>query len=834
MRNQLISGAALSVFVALSLTAAPTHAQDAPQPAVGPKPPSTGGTQTAATGQPGIEPSAPPASPSGLAEIVVTAQKRSESINNVGMAITALTGNQLKEQGVTDVSGLSKIEPSFVLSQSKYGAPSYTIRGIGYNDYALAASPTVSVYVDEVPFSSLVMSKAATLDLSRVEILKGPQGTLYGQNATGGAVNYIAAKPTNYFDAAIEGTYGSYGAFNANGYISGGLTDTLRARLSFATDQGGAYQKSETYGDHLGNKDLTRARLLLDWTPNDRLKVSANLNGFVDRSDTLAAQATGVVPQKLGPYPNTAIADPTLRGRTFPSIVGLGPLPAPTSDTQADWYNGVKPRLKEGFGQASLRADYTFSPAAVLTYLGTFEDYAQNDVSTSSGRPQQSYYDQRGTIQSTSQEVRLGGKLLDGRLDYVLGGEYAYSLTKENDILDYLGITTAYSTLTLPYLVGLSKTYEPPTTGTRLVSRDDSTTGAVFGNAEYHLLSNLDVHAGVRFTENDQKYAGCGEDIDGTDAAAFTALQIIGHVSPVVPAQPGQCVTLGPTGHPGLFSDKLDENNVSWRVGADWTPIPKTLIYASVSKGFKAGSFPTLAATSYVQLEPVTQESVLAYELGVKSRFLQNRVEVDGAVFYYDYRDKQLASNRPDPLGIFGIVNALVNVPKSDEKGAEFSVKLRPVEGLTLSTQVTYLDSSVDGDFMSYDQFSTVPVNLKGEPFPDTPKWSLNTGGQYDFNVNDKLRGYAGADVRYQSSAQGAFATYVSIARGYPSLEIKPYALLDLRAGVETKDGHYYVQVFGHNVTDTYYWTQAARIFDGTVRFAGMPSTFGVTVGYRY
>ena len=175
-----------------------------------------------------------------------------------------------------------------------------------------------------------------------------------------------------------------------------------------------------------------------------------------------------------------------------------------------------------------------------------------------------------------------------------------------------------------------------------------------------------------------------------------------------------------------------------------------------------------------------------------------------------------------------------MNIPKSDEKGAELTAKWRPVAGLTLSAQTTYLDSSVDGNFFSYSQFSTTPFDFKGQSFPDTPKWAVGLGAQYDFDLGSQYKGYVGANAHYQSRSQGAFGNAESVALGYPSLEIKSYATLDLRAGVQTSDGRYYAQVFGQNVTDTYYWTQASRVFDGSVRFPGLPAIVGVTVGYRY
>lgn len=139
-----------------------------------------------------------------IEEVVVTAEKRSESISDVGLSISAATGNQLQALGVTDTADLVKVAPGLVFTPSQNGTPLYSLRGVGFNDYTLGASPAVSVYVDEVPLAYSAFTKGATLDLERVEVLKGPQGLLFGQNSTGGAINYVAAKPTKEFQAGIR------------------------------------------------------------------------------------------------------------------------------------------------------------------------------------------------------------------------------------------------------------------------------------------------------------------------------------------------------------------------------------------------------------------------------------------------------------------------------------------------------------------------------------------------------------------------------------------------------------------------------------------------------
>src|SRR5690606_16449149 len=161
----------------------------------------------------------------GAGEIIVTAQKREQSLNDVGLSITAATGAELTALGVNDTGDLAKITPGFTFTKSQDGTPLYTLRGVGFNDYTLGASPAVSVYVDQVPLAYGAFTQGASLDLERVEVLKGPQGILFGQNSTGGAINYIAAKPSQEFEAGVKGSYGRFNRLEAEGFVSGGLSD---------------------------------------------------------------------------------------------------------------------------------------------------------------------------------------------------------------------------------------------------------------------------------------------------------------------------------------------------------------------------------------------------------------------------------------------------------------------------------------------------------------------------------------------------------------------------------------------------------------------------------
>ena len=756
---------------------------------------------------------------SGFEEIIVTAQKQKQSIYDVGMAITALSGDQLGELGVKGIGDLSKIAPSFILSQNAFGPPVYTIRGIGYNDYSMAASPAVSVYQDEVPYAYTALTKAAPLDVERVEILKGPQGTLYGQNATGGAINFIAARPTDSFQSDVAATYGRFGAANFNGYVSGPLGEAVKSRLAVNVDEGGAWQNSFTRDDSLGSKNNKQARLLTDWTPSDDLKVSVNLNGWSDNSQTEASQFIGFTPQT----PRLAVDIPT---------VAFAPI-APSSPQAADWLAGIHPADDETFYQAAVRAEYSLTEALTLTYLGSYDHYHQDDLNDDYGID--AHYSQRqiGGIESTTQELRLSGRLADGRLAWILGGNYAKTIVDENQYVDLLNSTSAYSLVTLP--LALHKPALAPFAGVRDISTDTSVGKAGFANAEYHLSEDVSAHVGARLTATDIHHSGCSEDVDGNLAAGITALEtIVKKGVGVVPVLPGQCATLSKAFVPGLVTGDLDQINVAWRFGLDWKAADKTLVYASASKGYKAGNFPTLPASSAVQLTPVTQESVDAFEIGAKSLLAGSRLELSGAVFLYNYDNKQFEARQPDAAGVFGYLQQLVNVPKSEEKGAEASVKVRPLSGLTLSAAATYLDSEVSGTFVNYNVFSSAPLNFKGEAFPNTPKWSFSFGGRYSWSLGSGYSAFAGANARYQTDSQATFGTYNAIQQGYPSFVINGYGVLDLRAGVESEDGHWRFEAFGGNVTNTYYWTTVNRSNDVTVRYPGLPATYGVTVGYHF
>jgi outer membrane receptor protein involved in Fe transport len=759
----------------------------------------------------------------GISEIVVTARKRSERLLDVGLSVTAASEVQLKQIGVNSVQGLTRVEPSLQYSASFTGEPVYTIRGVGFFQIGAAAPPAVSLYQDETPYAFPVMSSGSLFDVQQVEILKGPQGILYGQNSTGGAINFITNKPTRDTRAGVYGSLSRFEAAHFEGFVSGPLSDTLGLRAALTTDQGGAWQQSATRDDKLGNKRFWAGRVLAEWRPTADLKVNLNLSGFRDRSDTQAAQFRGfwlLTPFAFtgpggAPLTNNVPTPQQIAAGTSIFPAGFLPVlrnqPAPSNARAADWTAGTHPRKDQTFGQASLRLDWSLSPQIDLTSLTSYEHFKADDLIDAGGvNVVASNFLVGSHIESVVQELRLKGRSFEDRLNWMVGANYERD--KSRQVLDAtVNMSASYlgAFFGLPPIRTLGSTLDPTTE-----------TKAAFANGSYAITPELKLNAGVRYTESSLTIDGCSYGDLSTEIINTGGLI----------ATPGACFTLRSNGSRGPVNARLDEHNTPWRVGLDWKPEPNTLLYAVVSRGFKAASAPIGAVTSYKQIVPAQQETVTAYELGAKSEMIGRALTLTGAAFYYDYKGKQLIGRIIDP--IFGPLQAVVSIPKSRLYGVEFDAVWRQ-SGLTADLKGTHLNSRVTSDFNNFNSYGQ-PVNFKGESFPFAPKWSLTAGLRYDWSISDTLAAYASTRAYYQSRTTSGFGNAVAVAAGAPSLNNRGYALLDLAMGLRPADGRWRAEIWGRNVTNTYYWTAANYGFDETTRFAGMPATFGVSLDYAF
>jgi outer membrane receptor protein involved in Fe transport len=753
-----------------------------------------------------------------IGDIVVTALKRSDRLSDTPLSITAATGDQLTRQGITDPAGLEKIVPGFVFTKSAYSAPVYTIRGIGSYDEAIGISPTVSVYVDQVPLAFSRMTEGAAFDLERVEVLKGPQGTLFGQNSTGGAINYIAAKPKDHFEAGAELSFGRFAEADASGYITGPIADGITARLAVRTEQRGDWQRSYTRDNTVGQRDFTTGRFLLDLKPSSNLSFEFSASGWIDKSDTQAKQKIGYSP--INP------ATPFLDSPGYPTLqADLAAYPnAPRDARAADWDSGLSLARDDSFYQFSLRGDLKLSNSITLTSISAYSHlkvYSPND-NDGTALPDSSII-VGGWINSFSQEVRLGGEFGGEHLvKWMVGGNYEYDHTNDTQFLFLRATNTG---LRLP--TGVFR-------WTQLNNLNDQriSTKAAFASLDVNLTSQLILQGSVRYTTQDRDFTGCLADSgNGEIARAFTALSSLLSGSPTTIA-PGSCVTLDPTTNKPLANGvqtSLDQNNLSWRGGLSWKPNKDVLLYANVTKGYKAGSYGTLPAIRPIQAAPVTQESLLAYEAGFKVSLLDRKVQLSGAAFYYDYRDKQLLGsvNLGQP---FGTLPALVSVPRSRVAGAELDATIRPTTGLTLRLAGSYIDSKVLGSYVLADPLPALRptgIDIGGSAFPNTPKWQGSADAEYRAPVSTSWSAFGGFNLSYRSATRSFFG-------GDDNFILPGYALLDLRAGFERADGKLRVMFWGRNVTNKFYKTFVSRATDTIFQNVGMPVTYGVTVSTKF
>jgi outer membrane receptor protein involved in Fe transport len=755
--------------------------------------------------------------PRGFAEgdIIVTAQKREQRLNDVGLAVTAIGGDALQERQITTLSDIAQIVPGLVFSNSASNTPVYTLRGVGFNDTTLGSYPDVSVYLDEAPLPFPVMTKLTAFDLERVEVLKGPQGTLFGNNATGGAINYIAAKPTSTFEAGGYLSYGRFNTIDTEAYLSGPLSKTLSARVAGKVTIGDDWQRSYTTDETTGEVENYAGRVQLLWEPTERLRISLNANGWLEKGDPLAVQLISVRNQG----PGNPVSDAPL---------------SPEDPRAANFSSNINPYLDNRLWQAIGRIDLDVTDDLTVTSLTSYTDYKQ-DMAFDGDGVVENNADFRffgGGIKSFSQELRVanGGS---GPLRFIVGLNYSDDRARDTSELDYRDSTI--TTGTAVFLGGIFRS--------AFRANQNMKNYAAFANAEYD-IGDLTLKGGVRYTKSERRANSCFFGVAAENSSLpfeplyeffANALRAQNGLGPIdlTAADTLDCLTIDNTGLlgedptflPGEFVGELNEDNVSWRAGIDYKPRPGLLLYANVAKGYKAGSFPSVAASTSQQSQPVRQESLQSYEAGIKATLIDRTLQANAAFFYYDYQDRQIRSKIADPN--FGLLDALVNVPKSDVKGFEIELTATPTTGFSAYANFSYIDAKVKEYTGINPETGALGQNFDGAELPYTPKYQVSTGVSYEFPVGATLLAYGGADLTYRSDT-------TAFIGGSELFKIKDYALVDLRAGIKDADDRWSLQVWGKNVGNEYYYDNVAFFFDTVTRWPGRPATYGATLGVKF
>lgn len=815
------------------------------------------------------------ASPAALAqqtdtdsEIVVTAQRREETANSVGMGIQAFTGEQLEQLHVTDVRDLSSVAPSFSVQQSYQGVPIYTLRGIGFNTINLSATSTVGSYVDEVAYPFPFMMTGPIFDVQRVEVLKGPQGTLYGRNTTSGLVDFITNRPSDEVEASITSEWGNYQTHNLEGFFSAPLADNMRFRVAFRSeDSDEGWQESNTRNETQGEVHRLGGRLRFEWEPVDSLQVDLSLTGWENRSDTIVGQGIGFTPATnptLNPLAALFNAGGLYNPAAPPGLVNYINGNFPSDSSQADWApeaqrsanigvgHGLPGDLAENntFYAGALRLTWDLNSSLRVVSLTGYNSLERDALFDWSGAPYEVLLQHaEGEIQSLSQELRIEGN--NERVRWLVGAYYGNDDIQDNNrtllgqnynvariravgalILSGIDPLTNTPGLLIPGFVPGPYTLADMARSFRTyrdVAHMEADTASIFANAEWSLADDVSLTTAVRYTEDEHSYRGCSRDDNGSMLANVNVVNrylytIIYGIPTPNPIGLNDCNTFNPTtGQFGEVSHTLSEDNVSWRVALDWQATPTTLLYASVSQGYKAGVTPVNAASTSTQQAPASQESLLAYEAGAKLGLFDRAVQFNIAAFYYDYQDKQISTYFADP--IYTALARLQNVPESRAYGVDLDLTWRATENLRLIGSATYLNTEVSN--YSGTGPNGLPHVYDGVPFPYAAEWQVSGTVVYDRELSSTLGLQAALNGRWQSDSAADLGDQ-------STFQIDGYGLVNASIGVHALNDRWALQLWGRNITDTYYWTSVASNANVVVRFPGQAPTYGLSLTLNY
>ena len=762
-----------------------------------------------------------------LPEVVVTAQKRGEAINHVPMSISAFNGQELQTYGITDTRDLGKLVPGFTAADSGFDTPIYTLRGVGFADSSFATTSTVGVYADEVSLAYPIMSKGPNFDLQRVEVLKGPQGTLYGRNSTGGTINYIANTPSRTLVGGGDVTYGSFGRTDVQGYISGPIGDSLRARLSaISINSTTGWQTSATRPhDHLGKLNKQAARGILDWQASDDVDVRLTLSGWQDRSDPQAPYAVATQAQFKLPLPGefTNILQ-SLTGLNLnnsfldPSVANYPLIPNNRNSRIADWNKNDDFGLRDSFWMASLRPSWYISDNLNLVGLFSFQQMRADGSKLPQGGLDVEDIDQvlYARIRSVSGEIRLEGKVGDSA-DWLIG--INSNRDTHQEVIEGHGAENSLNMIQFGDTAPLNK----PLFFEKGAAKSDANvhSDSIFADGNVQLLDHLKLTLGARYTRERQAYSGCTYVLADNDSVIpfpfFTAASFLKGGNSVVPQ--GECGSLDASNNAGLFVDTLSEHNVSYRSVLSWTPADDTLFYGSYSRGYKSGGFPTIFSVDQSSLSPVVQEKLNAYEIGAKISALQRTLQVNASAFYYDYTNKQLLTYFKDE--IFGALQYLQNVPKSRDVGVELSVAYAPVERLHLNASASYIRTKViryEGKNTQGDDF-----NFAGQEFNYAPRLQATALANYTFALSRDLNLTPGLSYSYTGATN-------STLEHDPLFALNAHRVLDAQLTLSSQDKVWSLTAFGRNLTDEFYRNSVIKLGDTVFAYAGQPRVYGLTV----
>lgn len=785
----------------------------------------------------------------GIAEIVVTAQKRAENVQDVPIAISAFTNQALQERAVSSVASLSNIAPNVTLDggtpfSGSSAVLSAFIRGIGANDFAFNIDPGVGVYLDGVYLARSVGANQDLADVERIEVLKGPQGTLFGRNTIGGAISIVTHDPGDEFRFKGDVTTGSYSLLQARGTADIPLTDGLSSSVSFSIKNRNGYVRRIAYPgngsfnvepitaykaagyDNIGpgreggdNSWNTRVKLVYDPGSAFKLVLSGDYSKIHQEqiANTLLKTFPGVF---AGTYNCALIAssDPSC-GAGPPSIAfvggiaginGIAALPSLyglnvdgnpnndrlpyddrflTDDIDTSYANGNNFSNMRTYGVAGT-ATFDLNDAVQIKSITAYRELHWVAGMDLDGSPLNFLHTSFEMNQwQFSQEFQLLGSALDKRLNYVLG---AYYFKEAGDLHDYV-----------TFAQGLLQVDGP--------NNLETENYAIFGQIDYRPVEQFGITIGGRYTHEKKAFEGFQSDGNGM---TYKILQQLGvpECASLTPISEACRITAGypNPGQPLRYYiagvQHKSFNNFSPKIGVQYHPNDDIMAYASWSKGYKTGGWTTRLSNPLPYAPDFNEEKATTYEIGVKSTLLDRRLQLNGAVFQTDYKGIQLNFQQ-------GVSPVIQNAGDARIKGFELEVVAAPVSGFTINGSVGYLDAyytRVDAGAQvapAGGVFGNAGV-IPGATLPKTPNWKFNVSPRVELPLGNGGKVIVLADYTHTSSLKNDTEGYFLLMRDATDI-------VNASITYREPNGRWNLTVGGTNLTNERY------LVTGQAQFAG-------------
>jgi iron complex outermembrane receptor protein len=760
--GKLRSGAALTVLLAVAGALPAARAQEAPPP-----------------------PPAPEAG--GLEEVIVTANKRQENLQEVPTSAQAFSSADLQALHVTKVTDIANLVPGVqVISPNTNTDNFFSIRGVSQNDFSEHQESPVAVYLDDVYMSQAAGTQSQLFDVDRVEALRGPQGTLFGRNATGGLVQYFSKRPTDDFQGDAELTVGSYDQIRFEGAVSGPVTQGLDMRLALVTNSAEPWLKNDlAHGDDPNNQNDKGIRFQTLWKPTDDLEVLLLLRG--GETHTRAGFY-----RELPSYQNPANH---LLGTPVPSNVSIfGTCPGcDFAGYQNDlpFYEGASgfPGHNEASTLGStLNIKYRIGDlnlVSVSDFTKVNKNYAEDSATTP---VDEVHYFTFTNVQQISQDLHVdnGAK---GRFRWVAG-------------FYYLHIDGGYREgVTLGPVYGGPVAYDDP-------YKIETTSYAPYAQGEYDIMDDLTLTVGGRWSQDEKTMSFTSNQVNGSEALEAT---------------PAASYSF----NQALYGQLADLSRGDWsaRVALEWHATDGIMPYVSWNRGLKGGGFnapltgfnpgagpsiPSIPASTFKFYE----EKLDAFETGVKSEFWGRKARVNADVFYYDYQNYQA-------FNFVGLSQLVFNAPATIT-GGELQTTVLPLDGLRLDFGAAILDAEANN----------VPLpdgTLTTRKMVEAPRVSLDGRVDYSHDLD------FGGTLSVETDFSWRTGVYFSISNA-PSVYEGPLWLQNFHVTYTAPDGHWTFGGFLENAFDKHYYNNMIDVssLGFTQRVIGMPRWFGFRLGYEY